>query len=385
MTIRLGVVGLGRASAALLPSFSAHPGFAIVAAADPNIEALQHFRARYSGETFAEMGAMCASGQVDAVYIATPHEFHVAHALTAVAARKHMIIEKPMAMTVQDCQLICDAASEAGVVTMVGHTHGYDPVVRAVAERIRSGAYGRVRMITSMVYGDFLYRPRRPEELDTRRGGGILYNQIPHQIDIARVLAGSSMRSVRAVAGVWDEARPTEGACAALLEFHNGAAASLIYSGYDHFDSDEMHDWVGADGLPKVPHHGAARRALNAPGGVPEAERRASRGLAGASQATDAPRQPHFGLLIASCERADLRASADGFVVYDEDGAHPVVLPPGRAVPNRDAVADDFHAAVVEGRPPPHDGKWGMETMAATLALIRSSRERREIMMEDCA
>jgi phthalate 4,5-cis-dihydrodiol dehydrogenase len=326
------------------------------------------------------METLCKHGAIDTVYIATPHEMHAAHALTAARFGKHMIIEKPMALSLADCRRICDAAASAGVVTLVGHTHGYDPIVRAIRSRIAGGEEGPVRMITSIVYGDFLYRPRRPEELDSSRGGGILYNQIPHQVEIARVLADSPLRSVRAVAGIWDGARPTEGACTALLEFENGAAASLIYSGYDHFDSDELNDWVGADGLVRSPHHGLARRALKEAGGVSEAQMRGQRGLAPIAGDLRAARQPHFGLLIVSCERADFRACADGFMVYDDGGAHAVALPPGRAVPDRDAVADDFFNAVKRGCAPPHDGRWGMETVAATLALVRSARERREIM-----
>ena len=68
-------------------------------------------------------------------------------------------------------------------------------------------------MINSFNYTNFLYRPRRPEELDTAQGGGILFNQVPHQIDIARLLGGGLVRSVRAQTTVLDPARPTEGSC----------------------------------------------------------------------------------------------------------------------------------------------------------------------------
>ena len=70
------------------------------------------------------------------------------------------------------------------------------------------------------------------------------------------------MRSVRAQATALDPARPTEGSALAFLEFENGAAASLVYGGYDFFDSDELHFWISERGAPKPPdQHGAARRA----------------------------------------------------------------------------------------------------------------------------
>ena len=116
---------------------------------------------------------------------------------------------------------------------------------------IASGELGRLGMIHSFNYTNFLYRPRRPEELDTAQGGGILFNQVPHQIDMVRLLAGGLVRSVRAQTTALDPARPTEGSCAALLQFENGAAASLVYSGYDYFDSDEWHFNISERGTPK--------------------------------------------------------------------------------------------------------------------------------------
>src|SRR5690606_22843783 len=118
-----------------------------------------------------------------------------------------------------------------------------------------------LRMITSLNFTDFLYRPRRPEELDTARGGGVAYNQAPHQIDVLRVLGGE-LRSLRSCTGVWDRDRPTEGAYAALLSFKDGAFATLTYSGYAHFDSDELMGWIGEMGGKKDPsHYGRARKA----------------------------------------------------------------------------------------------------------------------------
>src|SRR6185312_12499606 len=100
-------------------------------------------------------------------------------------------------------------------------------------------------------YTDFLYRPRRPEELDTSQGGGALFNQAPHQVDIVRLLGGGRVKSTRAQAGRWDITRPTEGAYSALMTFESGAFASLTYSGYGHFDSDEFQGWIGEMGQAK--------------------------------------------------------------------------------------------------------------------------------------
>ena len=280
------------------------------------------------------------------------------------------------------------AAERNGVVLVVGHSHGFAPSTRMMRDLIRSGAVGALRMLTNLNFNDFLYRPRRPEELDTALGGGIIYNQIPHMIDVARTIHGGALRSVHAVSGIWDRTRPTEGAMPALLEFADGVPASLTYSGYDRFDSDEFYGWVGENGNPKKATYGASRRTIRGYGSqAAEVDARTKRGFAGTginAQGGES-HQPHFGFLIASCEGADLRPSPDGILIYDDNGVREERAAPARAYPNKDGVIDEFYDAVVNGTPPLHDGAWGTATMEATLALLRSAREHRPIALEETA
>ncbi len=168
-----------------------------------------------------------------------------------------------MAITLAECDAMIEAARAAGVTLVIGHSHSFDAPVLRARELIASRRFGDVRMITAMNYTDFLYRPRRPEELDTRQGGGVVFSQGAHQVDVVRLLAGGQATSVRAHTGAWDRARPTEGAYAAQIAFANGAFASLTYNGYGHFDSDEFVDWIGELGHPKdrVALRRGARRA----------------------------------------------------------------------------------------------------------------------------
>jgi phthalate 4,5-cis-dihydrodiol dehydrogenase len=282
-----------------------------------------------------------------------------------------------------------EAVDRNRVHMVVGHTHSHDPAIRVMRELIASGRYGRLGMINNWVYTDFLYRPRRPEELDTAQGGGILFNQVPHQVDLARHLAGGRVRSVRAWTGVWDRRRPTEGAMSAFLDFEDGAAATLVYNGYDHFDTDELAFWVGEGGQDKSPRHGQTRRGLDPSlSRDQEAALKYATGYGGThpqarARVRPVVHQPHFGALLVSCEGADLRPSADGVLVYADDGVREVPVPRGASdVPGRGDTIDELHAAVFDGAPVFHSPRWGKATLAVCLAIQQSARERREILVE---
>jgi len=272
--------------------------------------------------------------------------------------------------------------SKAGVTLVVGHSHSFDlPFVRA-RRMIEQGSFGDVRMITAINFTDFMYRPRRPEELDTAKGGGVVFSQGAHQVDVVRLLAGGRVRSVRAHTGRWDASRPTEGAYAAQLVFEDGAFASLVYSGYAHFDSDELVGWIGEMGHRKDPaRYGAARAALG--GGLSPAEeaalknRRAYGMTALPAHAPVAHNQ--FGMVVASCERADLRPMADGVMVYDDARAWHDPLPPP-AIP-RGEVIDELCDAIAGVRPATHSGEWAMATLEACLAILESARSGREVLL----
>ena len=378
--IRLGIVGLGMAGAVMVHAAARHPGFCITAAAEPHAGPREAFVRDFNANAYDDMRRLCDDPAVDAVYIATPHQFHAEHASLAAAAGKHVILEKPMALTLADCDRIIAAVEKAGVHLVVGHTHAFDPAVRAMRALIASGELGRLGMIASWNYTNYLYRPRRPEELDTSKGGGILFNQVPHQVDTVRLLGGGLVKSVRAHASGLDLARPTEGHAVAFLAFEDGAAASLVYGGYDFFDSDELHGWISERGAPKQPAYGAARRALAAHIGD-EAALRTANFAYGAAEGIEPPHQPHFGLTIATCACGELRGSADGVFVYGEDGRREIALAEGGRFSGRGNVLDDLAAAIRTGKKPVHDGRWGKATLEVALAIQTSAREGREVTL----
>jgi phthalate 4,5-cis-dihydrodiol dehydrogenase len=376
----LGVIGLGMAGAVMVRAAARHPGTVIAAAADPQPGPREAFGRDFNARTYADARALCEDPAVEVVYIATPHQFHAEHAIMAAERGKHVILEKPMALTLADCDRIIAAVERANVHLIVGHTHAFDSAVRAMRGLIASGELGALGMIASWNYTNYLYRPRRPEELDTSKGGGILFNQVPHQVETVRLLGGGLVKSVRAQVGILDPARPTEANCAAFLEFADGVPATLVYSGYDFFDTDELHFWVSERGSAKQPGHGAARRALRARKGE-EAGLRTQLAGYGSKDEGEPPHQPHFGLTVATCARGDLRASADGVYLYAEEGKREIALPGGGKYSGRHNVLDDMRAAILEGQKPVHDGRWGKATLEVALAIQQSARERCEVTL----
>jgi phthalate 4,5-cis-dihydrodiol dehydrogenase len=370
--VRLGVAGLGRGFMLTLPSLRVSPHVALVACAAPRAESRDTFAAEFNGRPYATVEALADDPDVEAVYIATPHQMHRAHAEALAAGGKHLLIDKPLAVTLQDADAIVAAAEVAGVHLITGPAHSFDHPVLAARAIIEAGDVGRPRMIHALNYTDFLYRPRRPEELDTSQGGGVLFSQAVHQIDVVRLLMGAPARTVSAFTGNWDTDRPTEGAYAALIAFEGGAFASLTYSGYAHFDSDIWQDEIGELGQPKSAPYGAARRRLATVSSVEEEARLKSSRTYGATPAPPpAPHAEHFGPVIVSCDRADLRITAKGVEVWGDTERHFHPTPPDPAP--REPVFSAIYRAVRDGRPPAQAGGWGRDSLAICHAILESA------------
>ena len=409
----VGVAGLGRAFTLMLPTFVADPRIKLVAATDPRAEACARFRQDFKAATYGSIEALCADPNVEVVYLATPHQHHAEHVRIAAAHGKHVLVEKPMAITLDQCRTMTDATRAANVHLIVGHSHSFDaPILRARAI-IASGVLGAVRMINAQYYTDFLYRPRRPEELDTAQGGGVLFSQAAHQIDIVRLLGGGMAASVRAHSGAWHPARaapggaPAEGAYSALIGFEGGAFASVSYNGYGYYDSDQLCDSISEMGMPKdLLRYQSGRERLaaidgagdgrgdgggsahglvpgTAHGAAAEARAKAARNYGGAHYtpaAGVAPHHQHFGHLIVSCARGDIQPGPRTVTVF-ADHERTVETLPAPLIP-RVEVIDELTAAVVNGITPLHDGAWSMATLEVCLAMIESARSGREMALQ---
>jgi phthalate 4,5-cis-dihydrodiol dehydrogenase len=383
--LRFAVAGLGAAGCMMIPALLKHPYIKITAAADTDPEPLEKFRGDFQAATFLSIEELCKSPNVDAIYIATPTQCHTEHALMALERRKHVVLEKPMALSLADADAMIAAAERSGVQLVVGHSHSFEPPIRKIREIVRSGELGRLRMLHNWYFTDWLYRPRNAEELDTQLGGGVTFRQGSHQFDLLRLIGGGLVRRVRAMTGIWDARRPTEGSHVVYLEFEDGTPATAVYSGYDRFHTAELTFGIGEQGQPvDASVYGRARKTLGRVGSAEEeAALKRSSVRYGGSRARPisgtAPHPPFYGLTIVSCDKGDIRQSANGLFIYGEEEQREIPLPPGET--GRDAVVSELYEAVVNGRQPAHGGRWGKANLEVCLAVLASARARTEVFL----
>jgi predicted dehydrogenase len=398
--LKLGFAGLGQAVQRIFVhdrEIFDQP-YTIVAAADTRADARETFRREFNDEVYESIEKLCASPNVDVVYVATPAEMHREHVVMAAEHGKHVVVDKPMALDLDDCAAMIDAADRNGVRLLAGHTHGFDTPVRKIAEIVRSGELGALVAINSWNYNEFNPRPWPTRELLSTHGP--LLNQGPHHVDVVRVIGGGMIRSVRART-IWDSLRRCIGGYTAYLEFEDGAPATIHYDARGFFDVAELYDWVGEGGDRRDPEqnvrvrrHFRELRSL----GDEELERtleaQKDQGRYGASgldpktlsmwgygaQQHAPQRHKFFGLTVVAFDRGALRQSPDGLLVYDDDGKREVAL--DQEVRGRAAELKELYESIVDDRPLLHDGRWGMATLEVCLAILRSGQERREILMQ---
>ena len=107
----------------MLPTFTADPRVRLVAGADPLPAAREQFTRDFGGPAFDDVERLCAREEVDVVYVATPHQFHARHTTLAFAHGKHVLLEKPMAITLDDCTAISDRRAYRAVVAREPPVH----------------------------------------------------------------------------------------------------------------------------------------------------------------------------------------------------------------------------------------------------------------------
>jgi phthalate 4,5-cis-dihydrodiol dehydrogenase len=391
--LRMGMIGIGVGGAEMLLLMEVAPEIDLMAGADINETTRRRFQARYeTAKVFDSAEAMCKDPEVEAVWISSPNRFHAEHTILALNHGKHVVVEKPMALSIQQAEEMIKTAERNGRKLMAGHTRAYTHPIRAMRKIIQSGKIGKLCAINVIAYTDWMLRPRSADELDFAQGGGIPYRQGPHQIDTIRVLGGGKLRSVRANIGRWMPERPIPGYYAGYMEFEDGTPVTLVHNGYGYFMGAELVPWGESAQRYNLEERLQVRKEMETGTRDEDADKQDLR-IGGEAEEREFRRYTpagkpwvpeDLGLLIVSCERGDIRHSKHGLYVYDDDGLHDIDLTPDRIMGGsgqRRAELEEMYQAVREDKPLYHDGTWGIGTLEATLALMESAKERKEVML----
>lgn len=386
--IKLGVIGIGVGAAEILPAMERADFIDLYAGCDVNPSVRERFKSRYPEARIYESAEMLVQDpDVEAVWISTPNRFHAPMTILAAEHGKHVVVEKPMALNLEEASAMVEACEKNGVKLVAGHTQSFGPHIRLMRQIVRSGEIGALCAVNTFAYTDWVIRPRTSDELDPAQGGGLVFRQTPHQIDSIRSIGGGKLRSVRGTYGQWLKGRQIPGYYAAFMEFESNASAVAIHNGYGYFVASELVPW--GDAMTRYTHtqREEIRRQIAAGTRDEEAEKLSLR-IGGEDEKrifrTDKAirkkwKPNDLGIMIVSCEQGEMRQSPYGVYVYSDSGIRDFRLSTESL--GRDQELRELYNAVRLGRPVFHSGAWGMATLEVTLAIIESAKTHRDIVL----
>ena len=228
--LRVAFVGCGRIAGFHLDGIEqAAQRTRVTAAVDPDANAAAAIAARTGARTYASLELALAVGDFDAVDIMVPHDLHEDLATRAFAAGKHVLLEKPMALTLDACDRIQVAAGRAGTVFMVAENSQYWPDVVRARDLLVSGAIGEpvtARASFEAPHDPFWYPDDSWRYEVARTGGGVVVDGGAHWIRPLRMWLGE-VEAVVAATGRILPAMQGESLAHALLRFQSGVVASF--------------------------------------------------------------------------------------------------------------------------------------------------------------
>ncbi len=201
MTIRIGIVGSGFVADAHAQALRQVPGAELVAAASPNSDHVWAFHARYGIQhAFTDYTDMLASGFIDAITVACPNDLHCEVTLAAAEAGKHVFVDKPLALNLEECDRMIEACRTAGVLLMYGENLCFAPKYARAKQLADEGALGEVYYVRQL---ECHFGPHSDWFWDVQRsGGGVLMDMGCHSIAFCRWVFGNApVESVQAELG----------------------------------------------------------------------------------------------------------------------------------------------------------------------------------------
>ena len=348
--IRTAIIGCGKVTDLHAKALAITPEADFVAVYSRSAEKAAQYAGKYGVRGFSDIAEMISAAKVEAAIVCTPHPAHRDAAVTAIEAGANVLIEKPLAATLQDCDDILNAAKRAGLtVGTVCQRRFYAPAQR-LRRAIDEGKIGKPALGVVQMFGwrDEAYYASDPWRGKwASEGGGVLVNQAPHQIDLLQWFMGP----IDSLYGAWSNVNhpyiEVEDTAVAVIRFKSGALGNIIVSNSQK---------PGLFGKVHVHGQNGASIGVQTDGGAMF--------IAGMSSVLEPPVNdlwtvPGEEALLARWKEED-SALFNGF--------------PDATVHYFHLQAQDFLRALIDGRQPLVTGEDGRRTVEIFTAIYRSQR-----------
>ena len=237
-SLRVGLLGCGDIGVQNAAAIEAAPNVELVACYDPLRPLAEEVGRAHGAEVAPTSEALLENDRVDAVFLSLPHHLHAPLGAEAAATGKHVVVEKPLANSLDAAMGLVRAAERAGVVLSVCFPHRYQPEIVAARRLVQAGALGE---LTGVVLNFFMDKPssywvggfsgRAHSDWRASRaqaGGGVLIMNLCHYLDLIRHVTGIEADLVTARMQAADATAEVEDACSVSVTYANGAVGSLL-------------------------------------------------------------------------------------------------------------------------------------------------------------
>lgn len=229
----IAILGCGKVAHLHAKAIQNLPNAKLAAVWSRTPESAEKFASQYKTSAFSDIGEMVKKEKIDLAIVCTPHPFHRQPTIEAAKAGAHVLVEKPLASTLEDCDTMIDTCKVSGVkIGVISQRRWYAPVMR-VKNAIDDGKIGNPVFGTINMLG---WRDKNYYDADAWRGtwkmegGGVLVNQAPHQLDILLWYMGE----IDEVYGLWKNLNHSyievEDTAVAIVKFKNGGIGNIVVS-----------------------------------------------------------------------------------------------------------------------------------------------------------
>lgn len=243
MALRFGLIGcggMGRELARVLRDAVADAD--VVAACDPYAPNLRLAQEELGASPAPSLDDLLGRADVDAVIVATPNHLHCDHTVAAARAGKHVFCEKPMALSVSDCDRMIEACDRAGVKLMVGHSLRLTRAARRLREVVASGELGEpVFGLATYLFSGYTERPWGSWHTQRHCIGGLFFHMGIHLIDLFHAVFGPTQRVYCAGGRYGDQVQDLDDAAAILIEFASGATGVISCASISPLGERRLH------------------------------------------------------------------------------------------------------------------------------------------------